>query len=175
MQLPNITTVENPDLIDVNIDFDHNIIKELLDINLSIRNSNLQENSFIKYGSQKQFEKGYRRLYDWFHLKEYDIIYLSDNNKMDIKFLKPLKHENKDAYYFCMSGLIILFQVFSDGNHRTAQEYYFKNTGKCIDYKKMEKINHLFSTFDYYGFRINEHKIYEMINMILDNLVKIFM
>jgi len=166
--------MQNPDLIDINIDFNHPIINELLNINLSIINRNLDVNSFVKYGSEKQFGKGYRRLHDWFHLKEYDIIYLSDNNKFDIKFLKSLKRENKDAYYFCISGLIILFQVFSDGNHRTANEYYFKNTNKHIELEKMKKINHLFSLFDYYTFRVNEYKIYEMINMILDNLVKIF-
>lgn len=166
--------MQNPDLIDINIDLNHPLIKELLYINLSIINRNLDANLLVKYGSEKQFAKGYRRLHDWFHLKQYDIIYLSDNNKINVKFLKSLKIENKDAYYFCISGLIILFQVFSDGNHRTAQEYYFKNTNKHIELKKMEKINHLFSLFDYYSFRINEYKIYEMINTILDNLVKIF-
>ena len=166
--------MQNPDIHDVNINFDNYIIKELLDINLNIINANLDLNSIVKYGSQKQFGKGYRRLYDWFNLREYNIIHLSNNETIEIKMLKYLKNKDKNCYYFCVSGLIILFQVFSDGNHRTANDYYFKNTNKYIDSKQMEKINHLFSIFDYYTFRVNNHKIYETINTILDYLVKIF-
>lgn len=166
--------MENPDLIDVDINFNHDIIKELLDINLSIVNINLDVNSLVKYGSQKQFGKGYRRLYDWFNLFETNIVYLKNGQDIEIKPLKYLKNNDKNCYYFCLTGLIILFQVFSDGNHRTAQEYYFRMTNKYIDSKKMDKINHLFSKFDYYIFRTSEHKTYEMINSILDDLVKIF-
>lgn len=166
--------MQNPDFINININFENPTLKELLDINLSIINNNLDENSLVKYGSNKQFGKGYRRLYDWFHLKEYNILHLSDNKQIEIKLLKYLKNKDPLCYYFCLAGLIILFQVFSDGNHRTAQEYYFKMTHNYINSKKMDKINHLFSIFDYYNFRINEDKIYEMINTILDNLVKIF-
>lgn len=166
--------MENPDLLNIEIDFNNNIISDLLNINLSIINNNLYMNSYVKYGSQKQFGKGYRRLYDWFNLFQYNIIYLTNGENLEIKKLKYLKNHDKTCYYFCFAGLIILFQVFSDGNHRTAKEYYFKMTNKEIDSKQMDKINHLLSRFDYYVFRTNEYKTYEMINSILEDLVKIY-
>jgi hypothetical protein len=166
--------MQNPDMIDLNIDFTDFTIKELLEINLDILNNNNNNPQPIRYASQLQFSKGYRRLYDWFHLTKYGIIYLSTNESIEIKLLKTLKNDNKNAYYFCLAGLIILFQVFSDGNHRTAHEYYLKKTGKIIKYEKNAKINKLFSIFDYYGYRINDHKMYELLNTILIELIKIY-
>ena len=164
--------MQNPDIIELNIDFTEPIIKELLDINLDILNNNCLDT--IIYASPLQFSKGYRRLYDWFYLTKYDIIYLSTNESIEIKILKTLKRDNKVAYYFCLAGLIVLFQVFSDGNHRTAHDYYFKKTGKVIKYEKIMKINKLFSIFDYYVYRINDYKMYELLNTIIDYLVKIY-
>jgi hypothetical protein len=50
------------------------------------------------------------------------------------------KQLNTDEAWFVLSGLIILFQVFGDGNHRTARFLYNKFTGKYFDFDRVHDI-----------------------------------
>lgn len=165
--------MNNPDIIELNIDFKHPVIFEILQINLEILNKKNGCTTLIEYGSNQQFSKGYRRLYDWFHLKEYGKIELSYNKYIKFDSLESIK-SNEHLYYFCLSGLIILFQVFSDGNHRTAEQYYLLKTKKKISIAQMCEINSIFNIIDYYNFRIDEHKMYKNMEMIVNYLVKIY-
>lgn len=59
------------------------------------------------------YSKGLERINNWrnlFHSRHF--LYLQQNIK-----------------YFVLSALIILFQVYGDGNHRTASYFYKKHTG----------------------------------------------
>lgn len=166
--------MNNPDLIELNIDFNHPVIYELLHINLDILNKQKKDDMLsIEFASTGQFSKGYRRLYDWFHLKEYGNLELTSNKYLQIDNLESMKY-NEHLYYFCLSGFIILFQVFSDGNHRTAEQYYWVKTKRKINTAQMCEINSLFNIIDYYNFRVDESKIYKNMEMILNYLVKIY-
>ena len=47
---------------------------------------------------------------------------------------------NTTESWFVLCGLIILFQVFGDGNHRTARFLYNKFTGHEVDFDKVHDI-----------------------------------
>lgn len=135
------------DLCDVDIKF-------LLNINLDIRNNGMSCDALIEYGSEGQFSKGYRRLYDLYDIMNC-VISLNNGVKLDFNDLKILKKKDYSKYVLFISVLIVLFQVFSDGNHRTAQMYYYKKTGDKLSDNIMKKINVLLSSFEYISFRMS--------------------
>lgn len=50
---------------------------------------------------------------------------------------------NTSESWFVLCGLIILFQVFGDGNHRTARFLYNKFTGQSFDFDRVHEITTL--------------------------------
>ena len=78
------------------------------------------------------------------------------------KIISLLKSEYK---YFILAGLIVIFQVFGDANHRTAKHFYKETTGKSISLNQETKINNLLSNYDYYGITNDPIiKMYEIVN-----------
>jgi hypothetical protein len=178
------------DLIGYNIDIQINTMIELCKDNPSLqlcRNvvSNTYENwytYFTKDNNKNLFSKGFERLDTWKQLFKYiPSVYFSKEiipktpqdieaiNKI-INKLTYLKNNNKFIYFFIFSSLIIIFQVFGNGNHRTAQ-YFMKSNQQCnISEKQMKRINLLLNCNDYYV--VKNNPIQEM-SKLITSLIKI--
>lgn len=110
----------------------------------------IEEESFI--GSRVQFSKGYRRFYDWIYLFSKNVV-----KEKDIRTTK-LINTNLGDYeadsrqrYFILSGLVIIFQIFSDGNHRTASNFYKQYTGNQLTHEMLRCIDDIMRRNDYYN------------------------
>jgi hypothetical protein len=85
---------------------------------LQLVHSNTLENWIIYFKIDNNiYSKGTERLYTWLTLFNYPR-------------LLSLSH---DLRYFVLSSLIILFQIYGDGNHRTASYFYNKYTGRIFN------------------------------------------
>ena len=75
----------------------------------------------------------------------------SDDDGVDnfLREFKKIKAKNPDLFVFVCAGLIVIFQVFGDGNHRTANFLYEKVRRKEIRREQMEGINDLLRVNDY--------------------------
>jgi hypothetical protein len=86
----------------------------------------------------------------------------------DIKYkLNDNYNNNPYVYFYIISALIIIFQVFGDGNHRTAQ----KLMTIIMGYNKINetKINDILKYNDYDVITNNPiEKMYEIIDRIID-------
>jgi hypothetical protein len=128
------------------------------------------------------FSKGRERLDTWKHL-------MLDNFTLFFsKVITPQSSEEKrlmsamiyklyylkkykiHSYYFIFAALIILFQVFGDGNHRTAQQFMKLMRANEITMLQMREINNLLNTNDYYN--INKSPIKQMYKLI-NNIINI--
>lgn len=109
----------------------------LIEFNLSIQRN---RDASIQLFSNKQFSKGFRRLKMWLDLA-YKIppLYIDENDKQEI--VKSLNIPYSEAKLYALAGLMVIFQVFGDGNHRTANEYFKSYTGKSLTEKQMNYIN----------------------------------
>jgi len=95
---------------------------------------------------------------------------IPDNNI--ISQLIYIKEEDPNKYYFILAAFMIIFQVFGDGNHRTANYFYNKYTGTDISPKKLKAIDNIRRTerYDYYTIKSNPDI---MKNVIIKQLVEI--
>lgn len=141
-------------------------------------------NYYSKNENANLFSKGINRLETWDELFQHKpILYFSkeiipanskDNARLQniIKILKRLKDTEPLYYFFIFAGLIIIFQVFGDANHRTANFFYKKMTGKNITPQQEMAINdELLRKYEYYSIE-NTTPIYTM-NKIIKKLIKI--
>ena len=150
--------------------------------NVSVNKYDDWDNFFSIDNNKNIFSKGFQRLDTWINLlndrpmlyftKEIVPISREDQEQLDelLNNLNYLKENKKEKYYFIMASLIIIFQVFGDGNHRTAN-YFMKNmTYLEINKAQMNKINELLSRNDYYT--IKEIPIINM-NRLINELIQI--
>ena len=153
--------------------------------------SHVDKNTYehwYNYYSQNEnanlFSKGINRLETWDKLFQNEpILYFSkeiipaDSKENDllqniIKILKKLKAVKPLHYFFIFAGLIIIFQVFGDANHRTANFFYKKMTGKDMTRLQEKYVNNeLLRKYEYYSIE-NTTPIYTM-NEIIIKLIKI--
>lgn len=145
--------------------------------------SNTYDNwvSYLDKNRNLLFEKGKERLETLKALlKEPPFLYFIENpdynvnNPNDTNILKELqiiKETKLDKYYFILASLIIIFQVFSDGNHRTANEFYRIYTGNNISPKQFEEIKNIRynNRYDYTDLESNP----EIIKQIISELERI--
>lgn len=110
------------------------------------------------YLDKNQFSKGRDRLETWLYLtEESPFIYIKNNSLYkfippeDYQYLTQLKGMKEEKLYFILAGLMIIFQVFGDGNHRTANYFYNKMVDKNITPKQFDKIDEILSNYDYGG------------------------
>lgn len=151
--------------------------------NVTANNYTEWERFFSVDNNKNLFSKGINRLETWKHLfEDNSVLYFSksiipqssdeeDLMKKLTNNLNYLKENKIYSYYFIFASLIIIFQIFGDGNHRTAQ--YFMKIMRMpeINMRQMREINNLISTNDYYN--INEQPIkrtYELVNEIISIL-----
>jgi hypothetical protein len=123
-----------------------------------------------KNNNNNLFSKGVDRLKSWSALlKEEPKLYFYremlptsvHDEELYVNAMNKIKHfrnSNKNVYYFILSALIIVFQVFGDGNHRTAAHFYKKMTNKDITSLQMGKINTILNNLDYNAITINPIK-----------------
>jgi hypothetical protein len=108
------------------------------------------------------FSKGKLRLRSWYRL-------MKDPPTLDFPNFSPNEDEmegienlsnklvymngvNPDCYYFIMSSLMVIFQIFGDGNHRTANFFYELSTGHPLVLSPIQqaKIKKVYRQNDYY-------------------------
>jgi hypothetical protein len=128
------------------------------------------------YLDANQFSKGKDRLETWSYLiTEEPFIYIKNNSMYKFippkpyQYLTELKTMKKDKLYFVLSGLMVIFQVFGDGNHRTANYFFSTMTNKNITNKQFDKINQMLNDYDY---SVIERKP-ELINEIITRLITV--
>jgi len=150
--------------------------------------SNVTENNYDEWNkyytienNKNLFSKGYERLNTWIHLfNDKPILYFTKKifpKTQEEKYLftelmnklNYIRKNKKVEYLFILSALIIIFQVFGDGNHRTAK-YFMKINGGNISKKQEEMINNILRVNDY--FTISNNSI-EQMNNIINQLVNI--
>ena len=112
--------------------------------NVSTNNNEEWNNYYSKKNNKHLFSKGRDRFKKW---KDLESIKL--DNEVIKQILTDIRNSNKHHFYFVIAALIIIFQVFGDGNHRTAAEYFNKMTNSTIKDIQMTKINNILSTFNY--------------------------
>ena len=139
-------------------------------------------NTFFSTDNNKNlFSKGRERLETLEHLMENipDIYFTKNTVPKNIeeeemltnitsKIISLRKHK-PEVYFFVIAALIIIFQIFGDGNHRTAQ-YFLKsmNTSE-ISPSQMNKINSLIGENDYNYIKENNtiNQLKKLLNDIL--------
>ena len=114
--------------------------------NVSMNNNNEWEwnQYYSKNDNEQLFSKGIDRFKKW---KDLESIKL--DNEVIKQRLTDIRNSNKHHFYFVIAALIIIFQVFGDGNHRTAVYYFNKMTNSTIKDTQMTEINNILSTFNY--------------------------
>ena len=144
--------------------------------------------SYLKSNRFELFEKGINRLDTWKALlNQPPFIYFKESSSYNrnmpdyncnipdnniISQLIYIKEEDPNKYYFILAAFMIIFQVFGDGNHRTANYFYNKYTGTDISPKKLKAIDNIRRTerYDYYTIKSNPDI---MKNVIINQLVEI--
>lgn len=114
--------------------------------NVSMNNNNEWEwnQYYSKNDNEQLFSKGRNRFKKWKKLESIKL-----DNEVIKQRLTDIRNSNKHHFYFVIAALIIIFQVFGDGNHRTAVYYFNKMTNSTIKDTQMTEINNILSTFNY--------------------------
>jgi len=144
--------------------------------NVSMNNNNEWEwnQYYSKNNNEHLFSKGIDRFKRWKELESIELY-----NKEIKQRLTDIRNSNKHHFYFVISALIIIFQVFGDGNHRTAAEYFKKMIKSTIKDTKnkniptitdtqMTNINNILRRFDYLS--MDDDKLLSIINE-LNNII----
>ena len=93
---------------------------------LQLVNSNTLENRITYFQSNNNiYSKGIERVNTWKTL-------------FNSPQILSLYHTER---YFVLSSLIILFQIYGDGNHRTASYLYNKHTGLTLNWSILDNFN----------------------------------
>jgi hypothetical protein len=125
--------------------------KEYIDYNASIRNISI-------YSFEKLFSKGSDRLKSWILLYNHSVYWHPVNNKFKIHdpMFEHMEHSKK---IFCLTVAMIAFQVFGDGNHRTAYYFYEKNVGFPLSDEIKIQIGHFHSLQEFSMINLNSEFI----------------
>jgi hypothetical protein len=117
------------------------------------------------------FSKGKSRLRSWCRLMKDPPIFEFPNfspNEDEMEGIETLSNKlvymngvNPDCYYFIMSSLMVIFQIFGDGNHRTANFFYELSTGHQFGLSSIqqEKIKKVYQQNDYFTVSKNPIKV----------------
>ena len=112
---------------------------------LQLVNSNTLENWITYFQIDNNiYSKGIERIYTWRTLFNYP----------------RLLTVSTDLKYFVLSSLIILFQIYGDGNHRTASYFYNKYTGRIFNQALLEQFSIEFAD-------LNTNNIHDIIEKLI--------
>lgn len=155
-------------LVNKNIDFrtDEALEKQISNSTIERDNHRQKEefkqdfrNDLLLNGRQKQFSKGFDRLHAWLSLAyKYPSQFGVD------KYGKPFivkslsnPHLDKFAKLYALAGLIVIFQVFGDGNHRTSSEFFKRNTGRELTDEEKNLIENFNRNYSWHGIANNSY------------------
>jgi hypothetical protein len=109
----------------------------------------LDYNLRFHINSSRQFNKGLERLKYWVHLA-YDDPPMLWNGKEDFIPINSLAEGlTQEEKIFVLAVLMVIFQVFGDGNHRTASEFFYREIGRSLSTGEIELLNSLARENDY--------------------------
>ena len=126
-------------------------------------------------GRQKQFSKGFDRLRAWLNLayrSHPSLIDIDKHGNSTITVVKILDDPrmNRLTKLYVLSGLIVIFQVFGDGNHRTAYEYFKRSAGRELTNQEKQLIGSLNAyTYSWAGIMQNKHPL-SILEQIIETL-----
>ena len=123
-----------PSILYIQNQSETDIYKMIVDYNKSLRSDC---STF-----EKQFSKGIDRLRSWLLLYQTNISWNPYTERI-----------------FCLTALLITYQVFGDGNHRTAYHFYEKHTGYAISERLKQNINDFYRYHDYTTIKVNSDLI----------------
>jgi len=132
-------------------------------------------NDLLANGRERQFSKGFDRLHAWLSLT-YKTPSQFGVDKYDEPYIvKSLNNPriNDDAKLYVLSALIVIFQVFGDGNHRTSSEFFKRNTGRELREEEKNLIEDFNRKYDWYRIANNSYPP-AVIDDIVDTLVPKF-
>ena len=118
------------------------IVSAVIDQDASSFDEFIRYNASIRPGCdtvEKLFSKGTDRLKSWLILSKLSRVwnpYTCQDSYYE-PFFDNLDEKTKN---FCLAVLIIVFQIFGDGNHRTAYLFYEKKLGYPISDELIERI-----------------------------------
>jgi hypothetical protein len=117
--------------------------KKYIDYNFDIRllSGRETEEMLLRNNRELQFSKNLNRLKYWVHLAydEPSMLWNGKNSYTQINDLiinnsiNNLRQEEKN---FILTAMIIIFQVFGDGNHRTSYKFFSDETGRELTNKE---------------------------------------
>ncbi len=115
---------------------------------------------------ETQFSKGLDRLKSWLLLHSRNISWNPYTNPQG--FYEPeFAALNEKERIFCLTALIIFYQVFGDGNHRTAYYFYEKEMGFPISERLKYNINIFHKNCEYTVMKVNSELINKIKNLAL--------
>lgn len=124
--------------------------------NVSMNDNDEWYQYYSKNDNEHLFSKGRDRFEKWKELESIELYNKKNKQRLTYIHNKKIKqrltnihNSNKQHFYFVIAALIIIFQVFGDGNHRTAVYYFKKMTKSTIEDIQMTGINNILSTFNY--------------------------
>ena len=126
-------------------------------------------NDLLENGREKQFSKGFDRLHTWLNLsyKKHSQIGVDKYGKPNI--VKTLSNPvlDKSAKLYALAGLMVIFQVFGDGNHRTASKYFKQNVGRELRDEEKDLIEIFNKIYDWHRIIISPYP-----QSIIDEIVE---
>ncbi|MEX0595170.1 MAG: hypothetical protein WD512_01640 [Candidatus Paceibacterota bacterium] len=132
--------------------------KEFVYYNAQIRDISPYDNV------EKQFSKGLERLKSWLLLYNHSVCWHPYTNKIN-QYNPYFANLETNQKIFCLSVLIILFQVFGDGNHRTAYYFYERKTGVPLSDELKIKINKFHSFNEFSMINLNQEFIEKILSI----------
>lgn len=133
------------------------------------------QNDLLANGREKQFSKGFERLRTWLNLayKEHSQLGVDKYGKPNV--VKTLTNPllDKSAKFYALAGLMVIFQVFGDGNHRTASKYFKQNAGRELRDEEKNLIEDFNRTYNWHGIIISQCPP-AIIDEIVENLTSKF-
>lgn len=113
---------------------------------------------------EKQFSKGIDRLKSWL-LLYLNNVYWNPNTNPYGCYEPEFANLNEKERTFCLTALMIVFQVFGDGNHRTAYKFYEKTIGFPITERLKQNITDFYRSYDYTTIKVNSNLIKKLKNL----------
>ena len=171
-------------LVDKNIEFrtEEALEKQILSGKININDYSQQEafrrnfsSDLLANGRQKQFSKGFDRLHAWLSLTYKRPSQFGIDKYGEPYIVKSLNNPriNEQAKLYVLSALIVIFQVFGDGNHRTSSEFFKRNTGRELREEEKNLIEDFNRKYDWYRIANNSYPP-AIIDDIVDTLVPNF-
>lgn len=102
-------------------------------------------NPSMKLLSDEQFSKGYQRLKIWLDLAYKIPPIYTDFYTNEKHTIRALDIPYSEAKIYALACLMVILQVFGDGNHRTANEYFKSYTGKSLTEEQLNMTGYDFS------------------------------